>query len=71
MSVHGLPIAESEAHFLTRAQVAERLGVSVSTVKRMEQRGLPSMLMLARTRRFHWPTVAAWVFSHQGGQEAA
>lgn len=70
MTLRGLPVPESE-RYMTRGELAEFMGCSVSTIQRLERQGLPSVLWSRRLRRFHLPTVLAWANSHQGGQEAA
>lgn len=52
--------------FLTAAQIAEFLSVSVATVRRMTAQGMPSHVLLSRTRRYRASEVAAWVQRERG-----
>lgn len=59
MSVTGLVVREPEA-YVSRRQLAELMGVSLSTVDRMSAAGMPSTTWGRRTRRFRPSTALAW-----------
>jgi phage terminase Nu1 subunit (DNA packaging protein) len=66
--VIGLPVREDEP-YVTRAELAEIMGVSVRQVDRLKQRGMPYDNFGMRVVRFRPSTALAWVRS-QGGQAA-
>jgi excisionase family DNA binding protein len=56
----GLPwLAEAE-RYVSRAELARIMGVSVATVDRMVAEGMPSVTWGRRTRRFRPSAVIAW-----------
>jgi len=46
---------------VTTREVARALGVSVSSVQRMTRAGMPSRVLMARTRRYYLSECLAWV----------
>jgi predicted DNA-binding transcriptional regulator AlpA len=60
MSLRTAVPGERPEPFLTRAQLAEIIGVSTDTVDRMRQRGMPSETWSARSVRFRFSDVEAW-----------
>lgn len=46
---------------LTIGQVADLLGVSPATVRRLTVQGMPSRVLLRRTRRYYASECVAWV----------
>lgn len=59
MTVRALQIVDPEP-YLTRAQLADRMGVSVKTVDRMVAAGMPSETWGLRSRRFLASRALAW-----------
>lgn len=57
--VVGLP-AESVEPFIDRKELAERMGVSLSTIDAMVKQGMPSVTWGRRTRRFRASLAIAW-----------
>jgi len=66
--VVGLPVPEVE-RYVTRAELAKLMCVSVATVDRMVREGLPSETWGRRTRRFKPSVALAWARAH--GRDAA
>lgn len=62
------PQTEPE-RYLTRAELARLMGISVSTVDRMVGEGMPSVLWGRRTRRFRASEAVAW--AQDRGRSAA
>lgn len=58
--VHELPIPNPEP-YLSRKQLAKRLGVGLTTVDKLVKEGLPSETWGLRTRRFQMSKVSAWL----------
>lgn len=58
-NVIGLPVPEPE-RYMTRAQLAEHMGVSVATVDRWVADGMPSETWGLRARRFRPSSAIAW-----------
>jgi predicted DNA-binding transcriptional regulator AlpA len=58
-SVHGLPVSTDE-RYVTRAELAEMMAVSVSTVDRFVRDGMPSETWGTRSRRFLPSRALAW-----------
>lgn len=58
-------------YYLTRQQVAERLGISYDTLVRwVNERKFPEISLGHKTiKRYHWPAVQAWMKSQQGGED--
>jgi excisionase family DNA binding protein len=52
---------------LTAAEVAERLAVPESWVRRETRAGRMPHVALGRYRRYEWDAVAAWVESQRAG----
>lgn len=59
MTVHGLPVQGRE-HYVTRDELAELMGVHVSTVDRMVKDGMPAETWGRRVRRFLPSRALAW-----------
>lgn len=57
--VQGLPSVNPEP-YITRAELAERMGVSLSTVDQLRKEGLPWVSWGRRTVRFRASTAIAW-----------
>lgn len=68
--VRGLPSVNPEP-YITRQELASRMGVSVSTVDAMRKEGLPWVSWGRRTVRFRASTAIAWAQSRQRGENAA
>lgn len=68
MNVTGLPTTEPE-RYVTRAELARLMGVSIATIDRMVAEGMPSVTWGRRTRRFRPSTAIAW--ARQRGPSAA
>jgi phage terminase Nu1 subunit (DNA packaging protein) len=58
-NVHTIPVPESEP-YVSRAQLAEHMGVSVDTIDRLVKQGMPSETWGRRTRRFRPSIAIAW-----------
>jgi len=69
VSTTGLPTPEPEA-YVTRGQLAARMGVSVDTVDRLVKAGMPSVCWGRRTRRFRASTAIAWARAQDGKMAA-
>lgn len=59
----GLEAREREV-YVTRRELAEIMGVSVDTVDRMREAGMPSVVWGKRCRRFKPSVALAWARSH-------
>jgi excisionase family DNA binding protein len=59
MTLHGLPPSTPEP-YLTRKQVAERMGLSLSTIDRFIAEGAPCERFGMRAVRFQWSQIIAW-----------
>lgn len=58
--------------FLTQTELAERLKVHINTINRWQKQGLPFLrLPNAKTIRFDWVEVRAWIESGSAGQNGA
>jgi excisionase family DNA binding protein len=68
MTPSGLPTSEP---FLTRSELADRLGLSVDTVDRLVKQGMPSETWGIRARRFQYSAVTRWLRSRETGRMAA
>lgn len=68
VTVAGLPVPEYE-RYLSRAQLADRMGVSVNTIDRMVRAGMPSVTWGRRTRRFKASVAMAWARAQQADAE--
>lgn len=68
MNLAELPTPEPE-RYLTRAELARLMGISVSTIDRMVTEGMPSVLWGRRTRRFRASLALAW--ARERGRSAA
>ena len=64
-TVHGLKVPASE-RYVTRAELAEMMGVSVSTIDRLVHDGMPSETWGMRTRRFLPSRALAWARAREG-----
>jgi excisionase family DNA binding protein len=53
---------------LTAAEVAERLSVPESWVRRETRAGRLPCLALGRYRRYEWPAVVEWLAEQRAGQ---
>lgn len=58
-NVRALPVPEPE-RYMTRAQLAEHMAVSVATIDRMVAEGMPSETWGRRSRRFRPSIAVAW-----------
>jgi excisionase family DNA binding protein len=68
--MQGLPVREVE-HYLTRAELARLMGVSVKTVDRLVAAGMPSETFGLRTRRFLASRALAWARARERQGERA
>lgn len=70
-NVTALPVRESE-RYVSRAELADLMGVSLTTIDRMVSEGLPSETWGRRTRRFRPSLAIAWARqqAHQGDSAA-
>jgi phage terminase Nu1 subunit (DNA packaging protein) len=57
--VVGLPVDEPE-RYVSRAGLAELMGVHVNTIDRMRKAGMPSETWGVRSRRFRPSVAIAW-----------
>ena len=57
---------ETEETELTRQQFCARLGISESTVRRLELMGLPFIPVGKRSKRYNLSEAKAWLRSNQG-----
>jgi phage terminase Nu1 subunit (DNA packaging protein) len=64
-TVVGLPVPEPEA-YVTRARLAEMMGVHVNTVDKLVKQGMPSETWGLRARRFRPSVAIAWARAQQG-----
>ena len=62
--VIGLPAREPE-RYVNRAELAELMGVSVATIDRLVNAGMPSETWGRRTRRFRPSVALAWARSRE------
>lgn len=58
-NVHAIAVPEPE-RYVTRAELAHIMGVSIATVDRMVREGLPSETWGRRSRRFRPSVAIAW-----------
>jgi len=60
-------MTETDDRLLTPAEVAERLGISESTLKRqrIQGQGPPAVYLSARTIRYREQAVATWLMQQQ------
>lgn len=58
-NVAALPVPEPE-RYVSRAQLAELMGVSLQTIDRLVAKGMPSETWGRRTRRFRPSVAIAW-----------
>lgn len=65
-----LPAPEEE-RYVTRGQLADLMGVSVTTVDRLVARGMPSVTFGVRARRFKPSVAIAWARAQQPEGKAA
>jgi phage terminase Nu1 subunit (DNA packaging protein) len=70
MTVHGLPRPEVE-RYVSRAQLAEHMGVSVRTVDRFVKEGMPHEDWGLKCRRFLPSKAIAWARTRGHNEEAA
>ena len=61
-------MSEPLPQLLNSAEVAERLGVPESWVRREARAGRLPSLQLGRYVRFDWPAVVAWLEHQRAGQ---
>jgi len=61
----GLPVLEPE-RYVTRAELAEIMGVSVPTIDRLVREGMPSETWGIRSRRFRPSEAIAWARARRG-----
>jgi phage terminase Nu1 subunit (DNA packaging protein) len=47
--------------YLSREELAERLGVGLTTLDKMRKQGMPSHTWQLRTRKFLWSEVRRWL----------
>lgn len=59
MTVSGLPARESE-RYVTRRELAQLMGVSLRTIDRLVDAGMPSVVWGQRCRRFKPSVALAW-----------
>lgn len=59
MTVHGLPVPEPE-RYVNRGELADLMGVSLTTIDRWVGEGMPSETWGLRTRRFRPSLAIAW-----------
>jgi hypothetical protein len=60
VSLHGAQLEPPAEPYLTRQQLADRMGVSVKTVDRLVREGMPSETWGLRSRRFLASRALAW-----------
>ena len=70
MSVQGLPVRQNEP-YLTKAQLADLMAVSIRTIDRMMAEGMPYVTFGRRSRRFLASRAVAWASSREQRGEAA
>ena len=58
-----MPAADAPEAYVTRGQLAARMGVSVDTIDRLVRDGMPSVRWGRRTRRFLASEAIAWARS--------
>lgn len=63
-NVVGIPVPEPE-RYVNRAELAERMGVSVRTIERFVEAGMPSETWGLRARRFKPSVCLAWARSRE------
>lgn len=66
-SVQGLPTRPVEVP-VTQAELARMMGISVTSVKRLTQAGMPSVSWGLRTRRYYPSTALAWARARGQGE---
>lgn len=62
----GLPSPEVE-RYVSRRELAQIMGVSVDTVKRLEKKGMPRVKFGQRTVRYRASVAVAWARAHGSG----
>ena len=65
MSLDAIPVPERE-RYMTRKQLADHMGVSLTTIDRWVAAGMPSETWGLRARRFRPSIAIAWVRAHAG-----
>ena len=65
MTVHGLPTRPVEP-YVTRRELARMMGVSESSVKRLEAAGMPRVTWGLRTVRYLPSVAIGWAKAHNG-----
>jgi hypothetical protein len=61
----GLPLLAEAERYVSRAELARIMGVSVATVDRMVAEGMPSVTWGRRTRRFSPSAAIGWATDRQ------
>jgi phage terminase Nu1 subunit (DNA packaging protein) len=67
-TVHGLQVPAVE-RYVSRAELAEMMGVSVKTIDRLVAAGMPSETWGLRTRRFLASRALQWARARDGGDD--
>ena len=70
MSVHGLPTPPPEP-YVTGPELAEIMHVSIRTIYRLREEGMPSVSWGLRTRRYLPSVAIAWANARENGKIAA
>ena len=65
MTVLGLQRPEQE-RYITRAELAQLMGVSTSTIRRLEKKGLPRVMFGRQTVRYRASVAVAWARANSG-----
>lgn len=65
MKLHEIPTLQNEP-YVTRAELARLMGISVASVDRLVVKGMPSVLWGKRTRRFRPSIALQWARAHGG-----
>jgi len=69
VSLAAVPVPQTE-RYLTRAQLADLMGVSVKTVDRLVAEGMPSETWGLRSRRFLASRALAWARTRDRSEAA-
>lgn len=57
--------------YISRRELADRLGVGLRSVDKLVKQGLPSHTWGLRTRKFLWSEVQRWLRSRESARKAA
>lgn len=65
-----MPVPEPE-RYVTARELADLMGVSLSTIQRLTREGMPSVTWGRRTRRYRASVAIGWAKARERGRMAA